>query len=519
MKVAAVACWLCCLCCLLLAPGLARADGAPPSTGAARPPLRRFALVIGNNAPPHAGLSPLRYADDDAVRWAVMLDALGGDVEVLTELDAESQRLYGPLAFHANPPSREALRAAVGRLAARIAGAHAQGAPTVFYFIYAGHGDVEDGQGYLALTDGRFTRAELGPMVLVPTGADTNHVIIDACRASSFLGSRGPGGERHPWQDAYFAPNAPRLANTGFLLASSSSGLSHEWEEFQGGVFSHEVRSGLLGAADVNGDGLVTYAELTGFVHLANLPVNNERFRPRIVSRPPAGGDDVLVDLRGARGGSLTLGPLAVSSHELLEDRAGVRWADFHPGTTGHVHLILPRPAWSADGFYLRSLANDDEYAIPAGRDVHLAELAPQPSHALRRGALSDAFTHLFDLTFDQGALNQFDLEVDLRAEAPPRAPGADLSSSRATKVVAIGALATGGAALVVAGGFVISALNVQHTAEQANGQDRVVYNAEIDTRNRWALVTGVGGGVLAALGLGLMLWRHHAEEPATLLW
>jgi hypothetical protein len=495
--------------------GIARAQGVTPPPTAR--PAHSFALVIGNNMPPHDGLPRLRYADDDAVRWAVLFDALGADFEVLTELDAESAHLYGPLAFRPGPPSREALRSAVGRLATRVAAAHAHGERAVFYFVYAGHGDVEDGRGYLALTDGRFTRSDLDS-VLAPVGADTNHVIIDACRATSFLGNRGPGGERRPWQDAYFAPNAPRLARTGFLLASSANGLSHEWEEFQAGVFSHEVRSGLMGAADANGDGLVSYTELTGFVRLANLPVNNERYRPSIVSRTPAGDDGVLLDLHAARAGSLTLAPPPPGvAHELLEDHAGVRWADFHPSPAGRVRLILPRPSWSTDGFYLRSLADDGEYAVPAGRDVTLRDLEARPSRAQRRGALNDAFTHLFDLPFDAAALEIVTLDVDVRAEASPTAP----ATSRATKIAGVSALAAGGASLGAAAGFFAAAVGAQRDAQNApNGVERARYNDEIDARNRWATITAVGGGVLAALGIGLLIWHRHRLTDQTLgLW
>jgi Caspase domain len=501
---------------LVVLSGLARADG---QRGTSTGNTRRFALVIGNNLPPHAGLSRLRYADDDAVRWAVTFDALGAEVEVLTELDDESRRLYGPLSFKPSPPTTASLSAAVGRLASRVSAAHAAGAHAIFYFVYAGHGDVDDGHGYVALVDRRLTRDDLGATVLARLGADTNHVIIDACRASSFLGNRGPGGERHPWQDAYFAPNAPRIPHTGFLLASSSSGLSHEWEEFQAGVFSHEVRSGLLGAADANADGLVTYDELTTFVRLANLPVKNERFRPQIVSRSPADSDGVLVDLRGARPGSLTLEAAQASAHELLEDRAGVRWADFHLGASGRVHLILPRPGWSTEGFYLRSLANDSEYAVPAGRDVRLADLSAAPERAPHRGALTDAFTHLFDLPFDQDALDLLSADADLRVEAHPSSPDSDWWRSRSAKVAEIAALGAGGASLAVAGGFVVSALGVQHTADQASGFDRVGYNQEIDSRNRWALTTAIGGGLLVTAGIGLLLGRRHAIESAPSLW
>src|SRR4029077_6440133 len=119
--------------------------------------------------------------------------------------------------------------------------------------------------------------------------------------------------------------------NTGFVLASSSGGATHEWEEFQGGIFSHEVRSGLLGGADTNGDGRITYAELTAFVRVANQPVRNDRYRPEILARAPSNGDDVLLDLGDALGGKVRFAAGLVGRH-VLEDGLGVRWADVHPG-------------------------------------------------------------------------------------------------------------------------------------------------------------------------------------------
>ena len=67
--------------------------GAAVAPGA--PPVKRFALVVGSNRPPRPGLATLRYADDDAVRWTVLFQTFGAEVELLTDLDAESERLYG----------------------------------------------------------------------------------------------------------------------------------------------------------------------------------------------------------------------------------------------------------------------------------------------------------------------------------------------------------------------------------------------------------------------------------------
>ena len=198
---------------------------------------------------------------------------------MLTDLDDESKRLYGGAAPRATPPSRASLQAAVARIAAATARARSEGAQSILYFVYAGHGDTDDGAGYLALADGKFRRDDLERTVLAVAAADTNHVIVDACHASSFVYSRGPGGERRPWQHSYLHAADPRFANTGFLVSSSADGLSHEWEQFQSGIFSHELRSGMLGPADADGDGRITYRELIGFVRVANRPVRNARFR------------------------------------------------------------------------------------------------------------------------------------------------------------------------------------------------------------------------------------------------
>ena len=80
---------------------------------------------------------------------------------------------------------------------------------------------------------------------------------------------------------------AGRAGRVGYLLSSSASGEAHEWAGFEAGVFSHEVRSGLYGAADADGDGRVTYPEIAAFVRRANATITNESFRPQVL-RPAA---------------------------------------------------------------------------------------------------------------------------------------------------------------------------------------------------------------------------------------
>jgi uncharacterized caspase-like protein len=48
-------------------------------------------------------------------------------------------------------------------------------------------------------------------------------------------------------------------------MASASNTQAHEWDDYQTGVFTHELLSGLRGGADVNGDGRVEYSEMAAF--------------------------------------------------------------------------------------------------------------------------------------------------------------------------------------------------------------------------------------------------------------
>jgi hypothetical protein len=472
-------------------------------------PTRRFAVVVGWNAPPRADLPSLRYADDDAVRWAILLRSFGAEVQLLTDLDPESRRLYAEAAPTAEKPTRRALAAALDRVTAGIVAAKAQGARAVLYFVYAGHGDVAEGEGYVALADGRFFRHDLESEVLARSRADINHVIVDACRSFYFVYGRGPGGQRRPWQGSYFSTEAAaRFPNTGFLLSSSSGAPSHEWEEFQAGIFSHEVRSGLLGAADANGDGRIDYREIEAFVRVANVSVRNERFRPQIFARAPRAGGADLVDL----GANVGAGPAAEvridaggSRRQALEDALGVRWADLHPAAGRVVTLRLPVVAWADGPFFLRATDGDLEYRVPARQSSRLSALEPQRSTVVRRGAVHEAFLSLFERPFDDAA---FTLPPELVATA--EAPDEPSSPWRAT---AYGLMAAGAVGAAAAGGLWWSARTLREGGLAADGQERDALNARIAERNTWTLVSGVAGAALLGAGGALWLWDRGRRE------
>ena len=90
---------------------------------------------------------------------------------------------------------------------------------------------------------------------------------------------------------------------------------------FQAGVFSHEVRSGLYGAADANGDGQVSYREIAAFIERANAAIPNERFRPEVYAKEPTSGRNLL-DLRTGLARRLELDGSS-PGHYFIEDARG----------------------------------------------------------------------------------------------------------------------------------------------------------------------------------------------------
>jgi len=472
----------------LVAPAAARADGPAPATAT-------FALVIGSNRSVDANLAPLRYADDDAARYLDLFRLLGARTYLLTRLDENTRRLHPQAAAEAIDPRKASLDAAVAGLAADVARAAERNVETLVYFVYAGHGDVKDGEGYITLEDARLTGGDLA-RIFARIPATRIHLIADAC-ASYFLAySRGPGGERRPI-GAFGAGTALAAdGRVGFLLSTSSARESHEWEAFQSGVFSHEVRSGLYGAADADGDGQVSYREIAAFVARANARIPNERFRPDLHARAPR-GEGTLLDLRRV-GRRLEIDGKH-AGHYYLEDARGVRLADVHNAAGASVSLVRPPPSGRA---YLRQVDDDTERVIdPAPAVVSVADLAPEPPRVASRGAAHEAFGTIFSVPFDRGAVEAYPDPV-----APPdAAPAPPRTSLR--RPIAIGTLAVGGAAVLAGGAFTVAAALRHDDAPGQSQAELAAMNDAVADRQTAATALYVGGGVAIATGLFLLLW------------
>jgi hypothetical protein len=372
----------------------------------AEPGRDLFALVIGVNRSVDPDQAPLRYADDDAIRFRDLLLAHGAQVELLTRADANTGRLHPEAAATAAEPRAAQLQAAVTRLGAAIATSRRRGGRPALYLFYAGHGQVKGGRGYLALEDARLTAHDLSAL-LGQLAADEAHVIVDACNSFFLAQARGPGGQRRPLQGFTQLTQLASQPRVGLLLSTSTARESHEWSAFQAGVFSHQVRSGLHGAADVDGDGQVSYREIAAFVARANAAIPNERFRPEVYARPPRHTAQLL-DLRAAQGRRLHLDGTR-HGHFLLEDGAGVRLAEFNNGPGQVLTIHLPPPRRGGRPLYLHEVGKDREYLLPgpapveaAGPLLELASLTPHAPAVGSRGAAHEAFGLIFSLPFDR---------------------------------------------------------------------------------------------------------------------
>jgi hypothetical protein len=321
---------------LALFAGLARADGPADA------PLV-LALVVTNNHSPELGRPELQYADDDGAKYYElfrMVAADAADVELLTDFDRDSARLFPePLAV-AHEPTRAGVTAAAARLAARAQQATRAGRSVEFYFVFAGHGDVDRGRGFLEVRDGRLTSDDLEAM-LKTIPSTRAHVILDSCNSFFVLNPRKPGGRRVAVTEEAARSLSDRLPNVGVLLSTSAEAEVFEWSELQSGIFSHAVRSGLLGGADANGDGRITYDEIRAFVDVASARVDNPLYRPKVFARGPNGRDDEpIFDLSNAR--ALRLELEGREQRVTLRDAQELAWIDVHKEAGARTTLWMP---------------------------------------------------------------------------------------------------------------------------------------------------------------------------------
>jgi hypothetical protein len=359
----------------------------------AEPVTRTFALVVANNRSLSLALPDLQYADDDAARYYRLFRAAGADsnVELLATFDRTSALLYPTLKDSARAATRAELLRAVAKLKKAVDGAHAKGERATLYFVFAGHGEVAGGRGYLHLEDARIDGSFIEREIIDKVAADTKHVLLDSCNSFFVINPRKPGGRRWATPKDMALGFSARHPEVGLFLSTNSDEEVFEWSELESGVFSHEVRSGLTGAADVDANGTVTYAELGGFVAQANQGIVRENLRPQVYFSGPRGNEHAsLFSTRKLAGRKLSLGPN--QSRVWARGATGERLLDLHK-ERGALTVTLPDVSQELSIFVQAPSSSPQtpptlvEHRIAEGPEpIQLGDSAGEPPRLAARG-------------------------------------------------------------------------------------------------------------------------------------
>jgi len=393
----------------------ALAAGLAAAPARAAEPSEVFAVIVTNNRSTRLDRPDLQYADDDGARYYQLFASVAAPehVHLLTRFDRATAATHAALAAAVPPPRRAELLAALRATQAGIAEARRAGKRTELYFVFAGHGDVEAGVGYLDLEDGRIDSTFLEQEVVDRVAADVQHIILDSCNSFFVVNPRKPGGRRWATPRDLALGFARHHPNVGLFLSTNSEAEVYEWSELESGIFSHEVRSGLSGAADADGDGRVSYAELAGFVERANAKLPRANLRPQVFHRGPNGqGGAPLFSPALAQGRRVVLGP---DERRLwIRGSSSERLIDLHK-EPGPMTVVVPGAPDQALVVIEQRTAGEPagrptvrEYEVPAGGPdtVALASLAPSPATSAARGGAM--FGDLFKMPYGARAFAAF---------------------------------------------------------------------------------------------------------------
>ena len=319
------------------------------SVAPAHADTERYAVVIGDNR----GASdeqPLRYAESDAQRFADLLGDIGG-------VPGENQIVL-------RGKTADEVRRAVIVTNERIRMALRPAADAVLFVYYSGHGDADA----LHLGDTALPLRELEALVRGSPAA-VRVLVIDACRSGSITHVKGG----RPAPPLVLATAAPLLGEGMIVLtASTLTEDAQESDPLGGSFFTHYLLSGLRGAADDNGDRVVTVAEAFSYARDQTVIAS---------SRTLAGTQHPTFhyDLRGRA--DLPLADLGnATGHGTLTLPAGATWlvvrAGSLPGVVGEIAadaqrrtLSLPPGTYAVHG-RARDALLEGTVTVAAGRDT-----------------------------------------------------------------------------------------------------------------------------------------------------
>jgi hypothetical protein len=215
-------------------------------SGPTESPLRRYAFVTGSNDGGE-GLERLKYAESDARAFATVMQDLGGirPQDLVLVVNPGLQKFQDGLA----------------RIRQLIRAPREIDERRELIIYYSGHSD-DDG---LILGRDRVTWDSLrNDIADIP--ADVKIAILDSCSSGSL--TRAKGGVSRP---AFLFDVSSDMTGHAYLTSASAEEAAQESDRIGGSFFTHFLISGLRGAADAGGDGLVTLDEAYTYAYQETL--------------------------------------------------------------------------------------------------------------------------------------------------------------------------------------------------------------------------------------------------------
>jgi len=275
----------------------------------------RVAIVA--SASTAAGQAGLRYAERDADRVASVLRELGSFDRVYQLREARPQ----------------VIRDALAQVESEAA--HDPKLEVVFYF--SGHADDQG----LLLGDERLPFAELRSR-LETSRAAVRVALLDACFSGSIVRTKG-GKEAAGF--ALDTVEPPRVRGAAIIAAGTASELAQESSDIEGSYFTHHFLSALRGAADRDGNGVVTLAEAYQYTYshtlAATLPSVWGPQHPSYEYRLSGTGDLGMTRV-GSERQALSF-PSGIGRTYVISTVNGEVMAELSSQAQGRVRLVLPR--------------------------------------------------------------------------------------------------------------------------------------------------------------------------------
>jgi hypothetical protein len=201
---------------------------------------RRFAFLVGANNGGKDRVT-LRYAVDDARAVQKVLEEMGG-------IFPEDSRFLAD-------PAKEAFFNEIKTLAEDVKQAKEKFRRVEVIFYYSGHSDEEN----LFLGRDRVSYKEFKDLI-TSIGADVRIGILDSCASGALTLPKGVI-KKPP----FLMDTAYDMKGYAFITSSSATEAAQESSRLKRSFFTHNLISGMRGAADRNQDGRITLNEAYQF--------------------------------------------------------------------------------------------------------------------------------------------------------------------------------------------------------------------------------------------------------------